>query len=137
MNSGCSASTCRTGWWPSLSWLLSPQSSRATCRRSRRSFDADQNPAAAVTLVFVGSPARRAGGHDRTELAPRHLSEVTVLAAFLYRCPNTGRNVQGYVADPQQDEGSEDDFQSIACNARSALHWVNPKIGKGLGTDDE
>lgn len=60
------------------------------------------------------------------------------MATFLYRCPGTGHNVQGFVADdPNEDERSEDYFQGVVCRACGALHWVNPKTGKVLGTDEE
>ena len=54
---------------------------------------------------------------------------------FLYRCPNTGRQVQGYVADdPTEDT---DEYQSVACLACTRTHFVNPNTGKVLGEDDE
>ena len=59
------------------------------------------------------------------------------MAAFLYRCPNTGHKVQGFVADDPADSEAGDEFEAIACTACTALHWVNPKTGKVLGADEQ
>jgi len=57
------------------------------------------------------------------------------MAAFIFRCPHTGRNVQGWVAD---DPDVEDDaYESVICSACTRLHLVNPKTGKVLGEADE
>ena len=49
------------------------------------------------------------------------------MAAFLYRCPNTGLNVQGWVAD---DPTADDSFRAVICTACTRAHLVNPKTGK-------
>jgi hypothetical protein len=55
------------------------------------------------------------------------------MATFLYRCPATGYNVQGFVADhPAKDDTV---FQSVTCTACSRVHLVNPKTGKVVGAD--
>jgi hypothetical protein len=62
------------------------------------------------------------------------------MAAFLYRCPNTGRQVQGWLADDPTDcpDGDNaDTYQSLACLACTRVHLVNPETGKVLGADDE
>jgi hypothetical protein len=56
------------------------------------------------------------------------------MPTFLFRCPNTGLNVQGYVADAST-EG--DSYQSITCHACTGVHLVNPSTGKVLGEDDD
>ena len=54
---------------------------------------------------------------------------------FLYRCPNTGQRVQGFIADdPTEDEG---EFEAVVCTACTRLHWVNTKTGRVLGGDEE
>ncbi len=58
------------------------------------------------------------------------------MAALIFRCPNTGQNVQGWLADDALDNGA-DTFQSVTCAACTAVHLVNPKTGKTLGADDE
>jgi hypothetical protein len=57
------------------------------------------------------------------------------VAPFLYRCPNTGRRVQGFIAD--DPEADRDEYQSVTCLACAQLHLVNPNTGKVLGGDDE
>ena len=59
------------------------------------------------------------------------------MAPFLYRyrCPNTGRQVQGFVADDPTEDS--DEYQSMTCLACAQMHFVNPNTGKVLGADDE
>lgn len=53
----------------------------------------------------------------------------TTTTPFLYRCPNTGRTVQGLTA--------EDTCEALTCLACRRLHFVNPATGKVLGADDD
>jgi hypothetical protein len=55
---------------------------------------------------------------------------------FLYRCPNTGLNVQGWVADDPSEEEAET-YQPVTCTICTGIHLVNPKTGKVLGVDCE
>ncbi len=57
------------------------------------------------------------------------------MRAFLYRCPNTGKNVQGFVAE-ELDPDSEA-FEAVECMACTRLHLINLKTGRVLGSDDE
>ena len=57
------------------------------------------------------------------------------MAPFLYRCPITGLNVQGWVADDPTE--NEDTYEPITCTACTRMHFVNPKTTKILGADDE
>jgi hypothetical protein len=52
---------------------------------------------------------------------------------FIYKCPNTGLNVQGFVADDPDDDRS---YQPVACIACRDVHLVNPRTGKLVGEDD-
>ena len=54
---------------------------------------------------------------------------------FLYRCPNTGQNVQGWSADEVTDE--DDTYQSFQCIACTRVHLVNLKTGKVLGGEED
>jgi hypothetical protein len=54
---------------------------------------------------------------------------------FLYRCPNTGRNVQGWSADEVTDD--DETYQSFECIACTSVHLVNLKTGKVLGEDED
>ena len=51
---------------------------------------------------------------------------------FLYQCPNTALNVQGWVAD-DQTEGKAETYEPVTCTACTQVHLVNPKTGKVLG----
>ena len=57
------------------------------------------------------------------------------MSPFLYRCPNTGDNVQAWA----DDEPDDDDFTyvQVTCLACAQTHLVNPKTGNVLGSDDE
>lgn len=57
------------------------------------------------------------------------------MPTFLYRCPNTGMNVQGWIADdPTEDD---DAYEVMTCTACTRVHLVNPKSGHVLSNDDE
>jgi hypothetical protein len=57
------------------------------------------------------------------------------MAPFLYRCPNTGHNVQAWVAEEVPPDNEI--FQTLTCIACLQVHLVNPATGKVLGSDDE
>jgi len=58
------------------------------------------------------------------------------MATFIYRCPNTSLNVEGWLADePPANEGET--FDAIICVACRQVHLVNPRTGKVLAADDE
>jgi hypothetical protein len=54
---------------------------------------------------------------------------------FMYRCPNTGRLVQGFAAE----EASEDNdvYETVTCVMCQQTHLVNPTTGKLLGEEDQ
>jgi hypothetical protein len=53
------------------------------------------------------------------------------MAAVLFRCPNVGIHVTAWLAD---DAGNGDDtYESVACRQ---LHFIKPKSGKLLGSED-
>jgi hypothetical protein len=55
------------------------------------------------------------------------------MATFIYRCPNTGRNVQGWSADDVTEES--DTYDAVTCTACGQLHFVSQTTGKVLGDD--
>jgi hypothetical protein len=55
------------------------------------------------------------------------------MAQFIYRCPTTGFNVQGWVADDPEAERDDESYQTVVCVACTRQHLVNPKTGKVLG----
>jgi hypothetical protein len=54
------------------------------------------------------------------------------MAAFIYRCPATGYNVQGFVADDPA-MGAEDAFRTVTCTVCGRVHLANPKTGRVVG----
>ena len=57
------------------------------------------------------------------------------MAPFLYRCPATGFNVQGWIADDPR-EGDDATYVAVTCLACTRVHLVNPKTGEVIGTDE-
>jgi hypothetical protein len=57
------------------------------------------------------------------------------MGAYLYRCPNTGLHVQGWVADDPA-ERDDDAYEAVTRVACTRVHLVDPKTGKVLGKDD-
>jgi hypothetical protein len=57
------------------------------------------------------------------------------MPAFLYRCPNTGLVVQGWVADgsTDQDDGR---YETVTCAICARIHLVNPKTASVLSEGD-
>ncbi len=51
------------------------------------------------------------------------------MAPFLYRCPNTGQHVQGWIADDPTDLGDET-HETVVCLACARPYLVNPKTGR-------
>ena len=54
---------------------------------------------------------------------------------FLYRCPNTGRTVQGWSAEEVTDD--ENAYEAVACLICTQTHLVNMKTGKVLGGEED
>jgi predicted RNA-binding Zn-ribbon protein involved in translation (DUF1610 family) len=53
------------------------------------------------------------------------------MAPFVFRCPNTGLNVQGWSVEEIREDA--DAYESITCTACGQLHFVNPATGRALG----
>ena len=61
------------------------------------------------------------------------------MPVFLYQCPNTRKQVKGWIADdPTEDDSDDaaDTYRSLACLACAGVHLLNPRTGKVLGNDD-
>jgi len=57
---------------------------------------------------------------------------------FIYRCPNTGYLVQGFIAKDATDASEGDEtYEPVTCLMCQQLHLVNPKTGAVLGDGDE
>jgi len=56
------------------------------------------------------------------------------MAHVLFRCPNTGANVQHSLDDaPSEFERPHHEYESVTCLACTRLHFVNRLTGKLLG----
>ena len=53
---------------------------------------------------------------------------------FLFRCPNTGLNVQGWAAEAVENGET---YEAVSCLACQQVHLVNPKTEKALGADED
>jgi hypothetical protein len=72
---------------------------------------------------------------------PRPFHAVGVIfavrvTAFLYRCPTTGQNVQGFVLD-RPSEPRDDVYESVVCTACRGVHLVNPATGHVAGVGEK
>ena len=56
---------------------------------------------------------------------------------FIFRCPTTGFQVQGFAAGNDESEETDDVFVGITCLACASVHLVNPKTGKTAGESSE
>jgi RNase P subunit RPR2 len=54
---------------------------------------------------------------------------------FVFRCPNTRLNVQGWSAEDVSDEPNS--YVTITCTACGQLHFVNRTSGKVLGDRED
>ena len=57
------------------------------------------------------------------------------MASVIYRCPATGLNVQGWIADAGPAREAET-YCALRCIACRQMHLVNPSTGKVLSGDD-
>jgi hypothetical protein len=58
------------------------------------------------------------------------------MGAFIFRCPTTGRNVQGWFADHVAGNEGET-YESVTCLACQQVHLLSRLTGKLLGNDEE
>jgi hypothetical protein len=55
------------------------------------------------------------------------------MPAILFKCPNTGFAVQGWIAEEVADD--DDTYWSVPCLACEQSHMVNPSTGRLLGDE--
>ena len=91
-------------------------------------------PSACSTLA-VSEPSTEQGRKGRMNGNNAMIAERWNVSPFLYRCPNTGDNVQAWAADDPDDDDLT--YVQVTCLACAQAHLVNPKTGKVLGSDDE
>jgi len=56
------------------------------------------------------------------------------MVCFVYRCPATGLNVQGFFADEATEA---DSYEPVTCTACTRVHLINRSTGKTLHEYDE
>jgi hypothetical protein len=66
----------------------------------------------------------------------------TTMTSFMYRCPNTGAMVEGFIVvedipDSFNFEPEDGPYESMYCEMCRQAHMVNVKTGKVLGADDD
>jgi hypothetical protein len=91
---------------------------------------------ASVAALFWRDAHQRArSGLDiRASIAWSFIALRFGMPPFLYRCPATGMNVQGWSADEVDDDET---YLSMTCLACRQLHLVNPATGKTMGEDGD
>jgi len=58
------------------------------------------------------------------------------MRTFVFRCPNTGLNVQGWIAEDPA-EADREHYETVICTACTRPHLVNPRTGRVLGADKD
>ena len=58
------------------------------------------------------------------------------MVTFVYRCPITGLQVQGWTTDGGAENGKET-YEGQHCPVCNRLHFVDPKRGVVLGVEEE
>ena len=67
---------------------------------------------------------------------PRTAPQYVNMAKLIFRCVQTGMNVQVWLPDePPTDRA--DSYESVACPACTRLHLVNKTTGKILGDKEK
>ena len=56
--------------------------------------------------------------------------------SVVFRCPNTGLNVHGWIAD-DPTEGEAESYEAVTCTACTRVHLINQKTGRILGNDED
>ena len=69
-------------------------------------------------------------------LIPPLASQLILMAAFVYRCPNTGLNVEGFAADDPTDADTMT-YEPMVCAACTRVHLVNPTTREVRGANDK
>jgi hypothetical protein len=75
----------------------------------------------------------------RSDIVDRvNVAEITItscnealMAAFVFKCPNTCRNVQHWLDD--DEDVPDNEYEVIKCAACARLHFINRRTGDLLG----
>ncbi len=52
---------------------------------------------------------------------------------ILFKCPETGLNVQHWLDELEPDDRHQKTYVSVRCSACNKLHFINPADGRLLG----
>jgi len=55
---------------------------------------------------------------------------------IIFKCPQTGLNVQHWLDEEEPDDPSSA-YETVVCKACSRLHFINRSSGKLLGRQEE
>jgi hypothetical protein len=55
---------------------------------------------------------------------------------LMFRCPNTGLDAQGFIAEDMTAAKTVSVWFSMKCTACMRLHFVHPVTGRVLGSDE-
>jgi hypothetical protein len=55
------------------------------------------------------------------------------MPTLIFRCPVTGHNVQGWIAEEMGADASQQVFVTVRCGACGRTHPVNPATAEVLG----
>jgi hypothetical protein len=56
------------------------------------------------------------------------------MPTLIFRCPITGHNVQGWIAEDARPDPAQHLFVGLRCSACGQTHAVNPATTEVLGT---
>jgi len=62
---------------------------------------------------------------------------IIMMRSIVFRCPNTGQNVQHWLADDASQRENTSYYDAVTCLACTRLHFVNRLTGKTMGYKDK
>jgi hypothetical protein len=71
-------------------------------------------------------------GLEVDQIAGGSFGHTAAMANLIYRCPQTGMNVQAWMPEDEQTEG-EQVYKALLCSACTRLHFIHKLTGKLLG----
>jgi hypothetical protein len=69
--------------------------------------------------------------------SPKTARQPGAMGNFLFRCPQTGLNVQHWLADEAGPHEAQCSYETVVCKACTRLHFINRRTGKLLGQDEQ
>jgi hypothetical protein len=56
---------------------------------------------------------------------------------IIFKCPQTGMNVQHWLADEPISAGQRSEIETVTCQACTKLHFITRSTGKLLGEPEK